>query len=121
MSVDLAQFLKTVKWNLPWLARYPSVRGSRLFNQNPQAPNHIIFTVGNHFEPAWKRGGAEDLSTQIKRLKDYYKKARSIGEAVSDEDRTKFRHTNFYPAEQYHAEVVDIAAEMQAEGLGELE
>ncbi|HTH51891.1 MAG TPA: hypothetical protein VL501_08160, partial [Pyrinomonadaceae bacterium] len=31
------------------------------------------------------------------------------------------RHTNFYPAEQYHPELLDIMAEMQADGLGEVE
>ena len=47
--------------------------------------------------------------------------AREIGEAVADVDGTRFRHTNFYPAEQYHPGILDIMAEMQAEGLGEVE
>jgi hypothetical protein len=58
---------------------------------------------------------------QMLRLKAYHKLARSIGEAVRDADGTKFRHTNFYPAEQYHPDILDIMAEMQAEGLGEVE
>jgi hypothetical protein len=55
------------------------------------------------------------------RLKAYHKLARETGEAVVDADGTKFRHTNFYPAEQYHSEILDVMAEMQAEGLGEVE
>jgi len=47
--------------------------------------------------------------------------AREIGESVRDTDGTKFRHTNFYPAEQYHREILEIMAEMQNEGLGEVE
>ena len=47
--------------------------------------------------------------------------ARETGDATLDADGTKFRHTNFYPAEQYHPEILDIMAEMQAEGLGETE
>ena len=82
---------------------------------------HIIITVANHFEPAWSENGVLDHKTQMKRLKDYHKLARATGDAVRDADGTKFRHTNFYPAEQYHPEILEIMAEMQAEGLGEVE
>src|SRR5207249_638595 len=51
----------------------------------------------------------------------YHKLARSTGEIVRDVDGTKLRHTNFYPAEQYHPEILEIMAEMQSEGLGEVE
>jgi hypothetical protein len=47
--------------------------------------------------------------------------ARKTGEAVRDADGTKFRHTNFYPAEQYFPEILDKMAALQAEGLGETE
>ncbi len=47
--------------------------------------------------------------------------ARATGEAVRDADGTKFRHSNFYPAEQYDPGLLDILSEMQAEGLGEVE
>lgn len=82
---------------------------------------HIIITVANHFEPGWSENGVLDHRTQMERLDDYHRLARSIGETVRDADGTKFRHTNFYPAEQYHPEILDKMAEMQAEGLGEVE
>jgi len=81
----------------------------------------VVFTIADHFEPGWSERGVLDHKTQMLRLKSYRKMARETGEAVRDVDGTKFRHTNFYPAEQYHPEILDFMAEMQAEGLGEVE
>lgn len=121
MSESSASYLTKFKFALPWLARYPFVRAENLFGEKATEKKHIIFTVANHFEPSWKANGFHDLPTQIKRLNDWHKMARSTGEAVRDADGTKFRHTNFYPAEQYYPELLDTMAEMQAEGLGEVE
>jgi hypothetical protein len=81
----------------------------------------VIITVANHFEPAWSPDGPLDHKSQLRRLKEYRKIARATGDAVRDIDGTKFRHTNFYPAEQYNSDLLDIMADMQAEGLGEVE
>lgn len=113
--------LAKLKSNLPWLARYPFVRAADFFSKKSDAKKHFIFTVANHFEPAWKAGGAYDLDTQRRRLDEYHKLARRTGEAVTDADGTKFRHTNFYPAEQYDFQILEQMAAMQSEGLGEVE
>ncbi len=109
------------KWNMPWLMRYPFVRLGSMLEQTAFEKKHVIFTIADHFEPAWSSNGNLDLRSQIRRLEDYRNLARATGEAVRDVDGTKFRHTNFYPAEQYHPEILDIMAEMQAEGIGEVE
>jgi len=114
-------FLTKLNWNLPWLVRYPFVRTRSFLEQTAFEKKHVIITVANHFEPAWEENGVLDHKTQMKRLRAYRKMAREIGNAVRDADGTKFRHTNFYPAEQYHPEILDIMAEMQSEGLGEVE
>jgi hypothetical protein len=121
MSANEINLLTKIRTSLPWLARYPFVRARDLFGREPLAHKHIIFTVANHFEPAWKESGLHDLKTQIRRLQDYHKLARETGEALRDADGTKFRHGNFYPAEQYHPELLEIVAEMQSQGLGEVE
>lgn len=110
-----------LKWNLPWLVRYPAARFAAIMERTAFEKKHIIFTIADHFEPAWSPNGYLDLKTQISRLEEYRKVARTTGEAVRDSDGTKFRHTNFYPAEQYRPELLDIMAGMQAEGLGETE
>lgn len=121
MSGNSASYLTKFQYALPWLVRYPFSRAENLFTEKAEGKKHIIFTVANHFEPSWKAQGFHDLPNQIRRLDEYHKMARATGEAVRDADGTKFRHTNFYPAEQYYPELLDKMAEMQAEGLGEVE
>jgi hypothetical protein len=111
-------------WSLPWLVRYPFWRASELARRLTEkgAPQHLIFVIANHFEPGWDaRGIILDLPTQQARLEDWCKQAEAIGQAVRDHDGTSFRHTNFYPAEQYHRPLLERMAELQAAGLGEVE
>jgi hypothetical protein len=114
-------FLTKLKNNLPWLVRYPFVRAGSFFERDSGKPKRIIFTVADHFEPSWSASGLLDLDTQRRRLDEYHKLARATGEAVIDADGTKFRHTNFFPAEQYDYKLLEQMAAMQAEGLGEVE
>ena len=121
MSSNQTDFLTKLKWNLPWLARYPVERAKAFLGRTAFEKKHIIFTVANHFEPSWSPHGLLDLDAQRRRLDDYHRLARKTGEAVLDADGTKFRHTNFYPAEQYDFQLLEKMSEMQAEGLGEVE
>jgi hypothetical protein len=121
MAATSPTFFSKLNSNLPWLVRYPFSRAQAFLEQTAFEKKHIIITVANHFEPAWTEGGVLDHKMQLKRLEAYHKLARSTGDAVRDADGTKFRHTNFYPAEQYHPEILNKMAEMQSEGLGEVE
>jgi hypothetical protein len=77
--------------------------------------------IANHFEPSWSENGFLPLDTQRRRLDRWCEMARSIGNSVRDYDGTPFRHTNFYPAEQYHPSLLDKLGELQAAGFGEVE
>lgn len=110
-----------LRWSLPWLSKYPASRLRALWEKTLFEKKHVIITIADHFEPGWSENGILGHTDQLRRLNEYHRMARSIGNAVVDEDGTKFRHTNFYPAEQYDPEILDIMAEMQAEGLGEVE
>ncbi|HZH33310.1 MAG TPA: hypothetical protein VEX64_00585 [Pyrinomonadaceae bacterium] len=118
-------YTSKLRFSLPWLARYPVWRAAaslRGLSEGGGAPKHLIFVIANHFEPAWKTGGGFlDLDTQRRRLDDWHLKAGKIGEAVKDSDGTKFRHTNFYPAEQYDHGLLETMAAMERENLGETE
>lgn len=121
MELNGTTLLTKLRWNLPWMIRYPFTRSASMLEQTAFEKKHVIFTVANHFEPSWSQNGLLGQKDQIRRLKEYVKLARSTGDTVRDEDGTKFRHTNFYPAEQYDPDILEIMAEMQAEGLGETE
>lgn len=124
MSANHPGLITKLAWSLPWLSRYPFWRASELIERMnaPAGPRHLIFIVANHFEPSWSANNLPvDLSVQIGRLDDWCERARKIGDAVRDSDGTPFRHTNFYPAEQYHRPLLDRLAELQREGFGEVE
>jgi hypothetical protein len=112
-----------LKWSLPWLTRYPFWRINQ-FLHSPSAnegPVHLIFSVANHFEPSWTEHGLlVDWSKQMARVDEWGKLARKIA-GVRDHDGAGFRHTYFYPAEQYHAPLLEQIAGLQAEDLGEVE
>jgi len=104
------------RWSLPWLLRYPFWRSRewiRSVNDSNQL-RHVIFLVANHFEPGL---GSEALT----RLESWCKLARSTGDAVRDHDGTPFRHTNFFPAEQYERPILDVLSALQSDGYGEVE
>ncbi|MBI3231467.1 MAG: hypothetical protein HYZ51_00060 [Candidatus Doudnabacteria bacterium] len=115
--------LKKIRTSLPTMLRYPIWKVRKLLRQfNSSDGHHLILVVANHFEPAWKKnGGSWDLVTQERRVKEWRRKSISIGQAIQDSDGTPFRHTNFYPAEQYHKSLLEQLAELQAEGIGEIE
>jgi hypothetical protein len=121
MNRNETSYLTKLKWNLPWLVRYPFERLANRLQQNAFEKKHIIFTVADHFEPSWSANGLLDLDSQLRRLDEWHITARKTGESLIDADGTKFRHTNFYPAEQYDKRILDKMAHLQAEGLGETE
>lgn len=109
---------------IPWLMHYPLWKTKSVARRLalPEAPRHLIISIANHFEPSWNIQGENfELKIQEKRLDDWYKKAAAIGRAVKDSDGVPFSHTNFYPVEQYHESLLDKLAQMQDEGLGEVE
>lgn len=117
--------LTKLAWSLPWLVRYPFWRAHELLRRMTErsgGAQHLIFVIANHFEPSYDPSGITlDLSHQQARLEDWCEQASAIGEAVRDHDGTPFRHTNFYPAEQYHRPLLKRMAELQAAGFGEVE
>jgi hypothetical protein len=124
MSDHNAGLFRKLSWSLPWLARYPFWRAGAAARRALEdgGPVHLVVVVANHFEPSWsERGGLLPLDEQRRRLDRWCEVARATGEAVRDVDGTPFRHTNFYPAEQYYRPILDTMAELQRQGFGEVE
>ncbi len=117
-------FLTKLKWSLPWLSRYPFWRAGAILRSLAEngATRHLIVVVANHYEPSWKADLSFcDLETQKRRVESWVNQARVAARALQDHDGTPYRHTYFYPAEQYHRPLLEMLAEMEAEGLGEVE
>jgi hypothetical protein len=108
--------LEKLRWSLPWLVRYPLWRLRELVNRpaNGLGLSHIVILVANHFEPGVGKEGSV-------RLEKWCELARRTGAEILDHDGTPFRHTNFFPAEQYDRQQLNMLAALQAEGYGEVE
>ena len=113
---DDATYLQKLRWSMPWLIRYPFWRARELTRRLSErsGPVHIILTVANHYEPGIGKEA-------IPRVEKWMQIARETGNAIRDHDGTPFRHTNFYPAEQYDRPLLELLAQLQSEGLGEVE
>jgi len=105
-----------LKWSLPWLLRYPAWRASERLRRawGSSGATHLIFLIANHFEPGLGQ-------TALDRLERWCELARSTGDAIRDHDGTPFRHTNFFPAEQYERPLLDMLSGLQSDGYGEVE
>ena len=124
MEASKIDLLAKLRWSLPWLTHYPFWRLAEWMRRvsDHDGAIDLIVVVANHFEPAWsERGGYLPLDEQRSRLDHWCEVARATAEAIHDVDGTPFRHTNFYPAEQYHKPLLDKMAALQKEGFGEVE
>ena len=113
---DDATFLQKLRWSLPWLLRYPFWRAHEVTRRiyEPSGKTHVIFLVANHWEPGTGKQA-------VPRVERWMQLARETGNAIRDHDGTPFRHTNFYPAEQYERPLLEMLSQLQAEGFGEVE
>jgi len=111
-----ATITQKLVWSLPWLMRYPLWRAVEVAKRssNGSAKKSVIFLVANHWEPGIGKEA-------IPRVEKWMQMARETGEAIRDHDGMPFRHTNFYPAEQYERPLLEMLSQLQYEGFGETE
>lgn len=94
--------------------RYPFWRASKLFSGSRNGPTHIVFIIANHFEPGIGKQAAGPVDR-------WCKLAVRTGSSLRDHDGTPFRHTYFFPAEQYDLPSIEKLSALQSDGLGEVE
>lgn len=113
---DDATIKQKLVWSFPWLLRYPFWRAREVARRifEPSGKTHVIFLVANHYEPGIGKQA-------IPRVERWMQMARDTGNAIRDHDGMPFRHTNFYPAEQYERPLLELLSQLQAEGFGEVE
>jgi len=117
----LAERLEKVALTLRWL---PAYGWQRLARRPAPSPVHLVFAVADHFEPSIRPEAVETFASvkeQKLRLEKWcHEYPRALGEFL-DSDGRPFRHTYFFPAEQYDEPIVRRLAEHCREGWGEIE
>jgi hypothetical protein len=106
---------------LGWLPGYGMQRLAR-GRSRAQRPLHVVIALADHFEPAHQpAGGFAPLAEQERRLERWCRLYPEVMDGWRDADGFPFRHTYFYPAEQYDAGLIDRLAAHCAAGWGEVE
>jgi len=112
---------RTLRTTLRWLPSYlwqQAVRGL------PKGRVHLIIALADHFEPAISPGQGPVRASgdeQERRLEHWCREYPRSVDAFRDVDGCPFRHTHFYPAEQYDQALIERLADHCRRGWGEIE
>jgi hypothetical protein len=79
---------------------------------------HIIFCVADHFEPYV---GQVDKQKARYRVERWVKELPNVCKYSSDSYGNQYKHTMFYPEEQYDPYILDLLKELQSSGRSEVE
>jgi hypothetical protein len=107
---------------LPW---FPAYLWQRCLRRTLDVrPVHLIIALADHFEPSIEPGASgayADRGEQVRRLEKWCREYPGAVDAWRDDEGRPFRHTYFYPAEQYDGALIDRLAEHCHDGWGEIE
>jgi hypothetical protein len=111
-----------IRFILPWL---PAYVWQRCVRHLPDIrPLHIVIGLADHFEPMNRIGattGPVDQREQERRVKKWCREYPKEVDAWRDDEGQPWRHTYFYPAEDYDETLIDRLAEHCHSGWGEIE
>src|SRR5262245_33324481 len=109
--------LETIRTSLRWLPVYACQRltaaNQQLTTRSRTQPVHLILALADHFEPSFSREHPAmhaSREEQRRRVESWCRQYPDVVDAVRDTDGYPFRHTYFFPAEQYDRAVVEPLA-----------
>jgi hypothetical protein len=115
-------FWEKIGTALPWL---PSYFWQRCIRRLPNVrPLHLLIGIADHFEPMNRVGSRSesiDRRQQEERLRSWCEEYPAALGEWRDDDGRRFRHTYFYPAEDFDGTLLDRLAEHCHRGWGEIE
>ena len=122
----MSAFTDQVAKGLACLRWLPGYAGQQLVRRASRkaTPHHLIIALADHFEPSIVPGVSRrhaDLDEQERRLERWCREYPKMADTHRDSDGFPFRHTYFYPAEQYEKTLIDRLAEHCHDGWGEVE
>ena len=101
-----------------WIVPYLMGELKKSLRKPVQGRLHVMFCVADHFEP-YTRGASPGQAE--KRLKRWTTNLPALAEGIVGSDGKPYRHTFFYPREQYSRTLLNRLAEICRAGLAEVE
>lgn len=102
----------------------PGLVRQRISRRHFSGRAHLIIALADHFEPAIVPGDGQKRapqSVQEQRVERWCKEYPALAHEWRDNDGRPFKHTYFYPAEQFNRALVDQLAAHCREGWGDIE
>jgi hypothetical protein len=113
--------LKKIWSNMSWLPAY-LWQSARRNSSTSARPLHLIIAIADHFEPSMTHESRyADMREQERRLAAWCHDYPRMAQPWVDSDGYCFRHTYFYPAEQFNGDLVAMLVEHCKQGWGEIE
>jgi hypothetical protein len=101
-----------------WLAGWARDRLRKVRLALPAGERHLLFALCDHFEPLHGRVPHAVARARVQAWREGYP---ALASRFRDADGRSPRHTFFFPGEQYHPDLVEPLAELEAAGLAEVE
>ncbi|MGD8414495.1 MAG: hypothetical protein PVF33_09695, partial [Candidatus Latescibacterota bacterium] len=92
--------------------------GIKRNKQSYDGTRHLFFCFVDHYEPLWN--GA-DRNTGIERVRLWLDRYPALVDGMRDDGGVPPQHVFFYPQEEYVPECLDMLAELENRGFGEVE
>ena len=100
-----------------WLYSYCLWQCSRLFRRKVRV-RHVYFCFADHYEPY---GGGADRARARERVRHWIERYPRVASRHRDSFGNSPKHTFFYPAEEYDAELLDQIRQLCERRLGDVE
>jgi len=116
---DISRWYKVAN-SLKWM---PSAAWRLWTAPRPKGLAHVMIALADHFEPSIVHvsGKFASYSEQQQRMNRWCEEYPKLVDPFRDSDGHAFKHTYFYPAEQYDHAMVGQLAEHCHEGWGEID
>lgn len=85
-----------------------------------RGPRHLLFTICDHYEPAWSDGSV-CLHVGDTRVRTWEEQYPEMARLYTDADGYHPRHSWFFPGEDYHPVFLERLARLVRGGWGEVE
>lgn len=101
-----------------WLPAYLAQRFTRIRSREGRGLRHLLFAFCDHYEPLWSNAS---LATGEARVQVWQEAYPRLADGFRDADGFSPRHSFFFPADQYHPQLLERLTSLTRAGHGEVE